>query len=167
MTKTTDRCTGNCCRCFTIPYSPHEVQASYWAWLRGGAQVSQMGSDNSPILQDIHILAPMLVYLGLFDRHPKQAKQINPMDEVLLRGRFDVQRHFYRCKHFDEKEKICTIYEMRPVMCRSYPNGRPCNYSGCTWRKMRARKQTKAQLAKRLRLLQEKDAEPTDPGGKD
>lgn len=162
--KITDRCTGACCERLPIPISPHELQASYWAWQRGGEQVRFDGGKNDPIFQDIHLIAPMLVYLGEFDKPPNQ--YINDTDEVLLNGgKFDHTRHYYRCKHFDPKKKICTIYDMRPAMCRSYPNGNECNYTACTWKEVRAKKETNPQRAKRLRVLQEERDAPKLKGG--
>ena len=36
----------------------------------------------------------------------------------------------YNCKHLVDGN--CAIYEDRPRMCSSYPNGRPCKIADCT-----------------------------------
>jgi Fe-S-cluster containining protein len=93
----------------------------------------------------------MVVYLGFTDRKPKR---VNPSDEKLL-GKPEVKSHRYRCKHFDPKKKICTIYEIRPQMCRDYPGGKgcKCQYAACTWTKRKEKQQTKKELADRKRKL--------------
>ena len=32
------------------------------------------------------------------------------------------------CRFFDTTERRCTVYEARPKVCRSYPNGSKCGY---------------------------------------
>ncbi len=32
------------------------------------------------------------------------------------------------CQFFDTSERRCTVYEARPKVCRSYPNGKQCGY---------------------------------------
>src|SRR5690554_6409736 len=47
----------------------------------------------------------------------------------------DKIQYHYSCKHFDKENKICTIYEDRPLMCRDFNGEKPwqkCTYSGCT-----------------------------------
>ena len=42
---------------------------------------------------------------------------------------------YFTCRHFDKVKRLCTIYESRPEMCRTYPNGRRCSHSiGCSER---------------------------------
>lgn len=36
----------------------------------------------------------------------------------------------YTCKHFDSDNRICNIYDDRPMMCRKYDSG-DCKYKGC------------------------------------
>ena len=38
----------------------------------------------------------------------------------------------YTCRHWDQTSKLCTVYEQRPSMCRTYPDGIPCIWEGCT-----------------------------------
>lgn len=34
------------------------------------------------------------------------------------------------CRHWDTETRLCTVYDDRPLMCREYPYGGPCN-AGC------------------------------------
>lgn len=149
----TDRCTGHCCQMFTIPYSPDELWSTYRRWLTGGEPITMNGNDPQPIAQDIHLIAPMVVHQGYLE--VALMPSINPGDDQLL-GKDLGRAHYYSCKHFDAKQKICTIYEQRPAMCRAYPNGKLCNYKGCTWISQKAKKETAKERSGRLRVLQDK-----------
>ncbi|MCO5118277.1 MAG: YkgJ family cysteine cluster protein [Burkholderiaceae bacterium] len=48
-------------------------------------------------------------------------------DERILRHRKDT---VYKtiCRFFDREARRCTVYEARPTVCRSYPNGNTCGY---------------------------------------
>ena len=46
----------------------------------------------------------------------------------------------YRCKHWDPETGDCTIYDIRPQMCRDYPGAHGCNYAACTWHSRRQEK---------------------------
>lgn len=37
----------------------------------------------------------------------------------------------FKCKHWNEDTRLCGIYPDRPLMCRAYPYGRPCE-QGCS-----------------------------------
>lgn len=165
--RTTDRCYGACCRCFTLPFSPRELESAFFRWKNGsGPPITKNASAAQPIYQDIEIVAPMVVYLGEFKRTPKAGAHINPTDEELMNnGGFEKPRHYYRCKHFDPKAKVCTIYAMRPAVCRGYPYGHDCNYQGCTWKDVRAKKETPAEIRKRRKDLRTNKLELVDPGG--
>lgn len=165
MPKVTDRCTGHCCEMFILPYSPGDIWAMYRRWSVGGDAGALLMNDAEqlPNPQDIHLIAPMVEYLGAFDEPPM--KHIIPGDRQLLGKKLDPPGHYYRCKLFDQKKRTCTIYEFRPVMCRGYPYGKPCNYAACTWKENKAKKETKKELAERLRVLQEAETKRTDPGG--
>lgn len=165
---TTDRCTGHCCQNFYMPLSPDELERGYRRWSTdGGTQIQMNGKRDSPIYRDIHLIAPMVVYLG---PDAKMSRCVNPTDETLL-GKPELPSHRYRCKHFDPKAKVCTIYDIRPAMCRDYPGEdwpnasiekrATCNYAGCTWKARKAKRETKAQLRDRLKALQPVEKEPT------
>jgi len=38
----------------------------------------------------------------------------------------------YTCKYWNKNTKLCTIYDQRPEMCRTYPDGDECGWEGCT-----------------------------------
>jgi Fe-S-cluster containining protein len=138
------RCLGHCCEAFTLPMPPDEIWAAYYRWLRmHTGRVSETRelrrSDHEPdglvsarkgLITDIHLIAPMVVYLGY---GPVPWKKVVPDDEELLGGKRR-KFHIYTCKHFDKKKRECTIYEFRPMMCRDYPYGKGCNYAACTWK---------------------------------
>ncbi len=148
-----DRCTGHCCRCLPIPYSPEELWQAYRNW-RAGSNAIRMGgiqTDRIPIPTDIDLIAPMLVYLGEFDKPP--SRKVKLTDAQLLGKR--TTAHYYRCKHLDEKTGDCTIYPFRPKMCRDYPYEGSCNYAACTWEARKEKPETRSERAKRLRGLKE------------
>lgn len=157
------RCTGHCCTALYLPFSPEQLRDSYERWRWSGTPLYKGGltPESTSIYTDIYLVAPMLTYLGFLKKTP--LKSVNPTDDELL-GK-SVGGHYYSCKHFDHKKKICTIYEIRPQMCQGYPYGRKCNYAGCTWKSHKAKKETRAELDKRLRDLQ--DPGKPEPGEKD
>ncbi len=78
------------------------------------------------IIQDIHLIYPMVKYLGEFDAASAPVKMmdlLHPQDK----------HHYYTCKHFDTEGRNCTIYDDRPSMCREYPYEHRCKYEACTW----------------------------------
>jgi Fe-S-cluster containining protein len=45
----------------------------------------------------------------------------------------DPKEKYYKCRHWDEATRLCSKYEERPWMCRTYPNcdkGDVCEH-GC------------------------------------
>lgn len=146
------RCTGDCCRQFTLPLSPEQLRKGYELWLaRGSGHLMEMsatdGAKYGPIYSDIHLIYPMVVYIGF--RVPPAGT--NPTDYELRLGKRESE-HFYSCKHLGETGD-CTIYEHRPRMCRRFPYGHRCQYQGCTWGEQRAVRETKAQTEKRWQAL--------------
>jgi Fe-S-cluster containining protein len=109
--KEPSRCTGHCCRRFSIPEPPEEIWKRYEAW--------QKGSSDRRLTVDIHIIAPMLIYLG---------QSSYDCDGLTMRE----PKHFYTCKHFNTESGDCTIYKYRPQMCSEYPYGSTCRYLDCT-----------------------------------
>ena len=105
----TERCSGHCCRQFTLPFSPDEL-------------LDQMTDPKKNFLDGVQI-AEMVVYLGFTTPPP----EMGPTEEQLK-----VERHRYTCRNFDDATGSCTVYETRPHMCRDYPHGNPCRYVGCT-----------------------------------
>lgn len=109
------RCTGHCCRRFTLPLSPKELADNLEAFKDG--EVRDRNEHN--IVQDIETIAEMVVPLGMSADTPSGFKLDKPV-------------HWYGCKH-QAANGDCLIYERRPALCRDYPYGQPCTYAGCTW----------------------------------
>lgn len=132
--RTGDRCTGHCCEEFTLPFGPDELWASYSRWLRHLHQNDQdllKGSTlpdkpMSPLYTDIHLVAPMVTYLGY---GPVRYKMVDPGPVGKIR-----KFHRYTCKHFDSKKRVCSIYEFRPQVCRTHGVNYKCNYAACKWK---------------------------------
>lgn len=161
---TANRCTGHCCRSFCLPLSPKELREAYERWrasLDGHPIYKNEEPKDKRIYNDIWLVAPMAKHIGI-----KQTfQQVNPPDHELTEGK-KLPGHWYRCKHFDDKTKKCSIYEIRPRMCRDYPYGESCNYAGCTWKKVKAKKETRAGRAARKKGLLADRKKLKDPGGK-
>lgn len=137
--KLQDRCTGHCCQDIGLMISPKIIETSYHNWIlknlyNDGLHVDrdcpvlassllQLCPQHTQIIQDIHLVYPMLVFLYEDDIHPDGGIQIK-----------DKTIYHYSCKHFDKVKKICTIYEIRPRMCRTFPNNGFCGYEKCTCR---------------------------------
>ena len=107
-----DRCTGLCCRYFSL--GPPEMIASVLErdLAKGGKEAAEAQKVKD-----------LLIYRGYFT---------NPHNEDKEPG------HWYTCQHFvvdDDYVGSCSIYETRPWMCQHYPNGLACAYAktGCTW----------------------------------
>lgn len=139
-----DRCTGQCCTAFTLPYSPDEMKAKYEAWIRKPADQLRMSQDETllqgreSVPEDVHLVYPMLVHLGEHVTSPVRGiSMLNKWKHS------DRPTHWYTCKHFDKGTKNCTIYDHRPQMCREYPYGNKCEYKGCSWSEHAAKKEPK------------------------
>lgn len=177
----TSRCTGHCCKHFALVHSPEELWELYREWKHNGSTPMEMEAKNkwdptirsssglrmarSGLSRDIHIIAPMARYIGFVA--PPDGMLVNPSDDELLgvprkkRGK----AHYYYCVHFDEAKKVCSIYDERPDMCKSYPNGHKCEFAQCTWKGMREKKQSKAQLEARKKKLLDREKELKNLGG--
>lgn len=102
------RCTGHCCKRFRVAdYT--SLQVAYW---------KEHGHEyDSPIKPDTQQVIDMIIDLGV------------PPTE-------DDDRAVFNCSNLDAATGDCKIYETRPKMCRSYPNGKPCRFEGCTLDRM-------------------------------
>ncbi len=136
-----NRCTGHCCTNFSLSLSPDQLNSAYHTWLATNngriEQLSMEGTSSERIMADIHLIAPMVIYLGPDAKVPRLVE-----GNKLPNGK----EYRYRCKHWDAKTKDCTIYEMRPRMCRIYPGGSGCNFSACTWSERKRVKRPKSRL---------------------
>lgn len=80
------------------------------------------------VFGEIELLEGMLVYHG----------ETNNNEEAAALGfawppEYEGQRSpWYTCKNYDPKASKCLIYDSRPAMCRTYPEGHACRHTGCT-----------------------------------
>lgn len=102
-------CGGWCCESFTLPWAP-TPQALRDRLAREEA------SGSSADLADVRIIADMAVPLFTETKRDRTV-------------------WFFGCRHFDKTTRLCQIYETRPKMCRTYPNGGRCGHSqACSYR---------------------------------
>ncbi len=103
-----ERCTGHCCKEFTLPYSPEELEA-------------RKGS----IYEGEKIVA-MVIYLG-FGRWtlPRIA------DAEKIKREEKGEHHLYTCKHLLPNGD-CGNYADRPSLCTDYPYEGTCGWLDCT-----------------------------------
>lgn len=133
MTKRKDdgRCTGHCCHSVVIALSPKELQEM--AALPKG--------DLGRRIDDIDILADMLIYHGQFPTNPisktwseswsTKALRMGMLADMKEEDKETQTSHFYGCRHV-KLNGDCGIYENRPKLCRTYPDGRLCDFQDCT-----------------------------------
>lgn len=137
------KCGGQCCRRFTLAISLKELECAYWKWMSESDNARAISKTHDPrwedstrTFEDIHLIYPMVVYLGAFKWYPSSPNEATEVDV-----------YHYSCKHLDEKTGLCTVYNIRPMMCRAYPYGGECQYPGCSAGKKR-KKATKKSSAK-------------------
>jgi len=107
-----DRCTGHCCRCFTLNIS-----------LEGLKQlVAEFQEPYSEVELDNIQVAQMVIPLS------GEAEQ-EAIRVTGSKGTPGIPR--FTCKNL-QSDGNCGIYESRPKMCRDYPNTGTCEYSECT-----------------------------------
>lgn len=105
-----DRCSGNCCRAFTLfcGNTPEEVDA----YLRKQAAEGEK-------------IADMLVPL-----RPVEVGTTLPSGEVATTA----GGYIFTCRHHDPETGDCRAYSSRPRMCSAFPYGNPCPYGkACSW----------------------------------
>lgn len=115
------RCTGACCKDFTLPISPDEIRFLARRKIRTG--ISRFS--------EIDVIADMVIFKGTYRASggKRLAKKFKGSKQWL-----EKYIYHYTCKHFDAENKLCKNYENRPSMCRSFPSNDTCHYRGCTRR---------------------------------
>lgn len=103
-----DRCTGHCCKAFTLPYDPKELREK---------TLAGKFSDGDEKVAD------MVIYLGFAELPPNGPAHHNT---------HGLPDHWYTCKNLTP-EGNCAIYEDRPRLCRDFPYKAPCPYPACEW----------------------------------
>lgn len=119
----TSRCTGHCCKDFSLPFSPME--------LKHQAELAKRGKGRF-FPEEILKVADMVVFLFQNWSNSQDGRG-------LKKGRgskspFNGPQYHYTCRHFDRATGNCMNYENRPLMCQNFPYGRDCRYRGCTRR---------------------------------
>lgn len=113
------RCTGHCCRCFTLTHTPE--------WIRN--EIARLRDSRRVVdvfwREDAQKVLDMIVPLGKLTIEERES-----IVETNHEFQSPEPRECYTCKHFDGTN--CTNYENRPDLCRRYPNGGRCEYAGCT-----------------------------------
>lgn len=128
-----DRCTGLCCKHFTLPWSPAHLNAlvEYELYVRNcrtlGAPIEERfweGQRLSLFFDDIVKIRDMVIYLGY--RTP-MAEVASHLEDVRHES-----KHRYTCKNL-QPDGNCGIYATRPDMCSSFPSGAGCDWAACEW----------------------------------
>jgi Fe-S-cluster containining protein len=101
-------CDGRCCASFTLPKDAIER-------FQNGAN-----GDDAPFILDMLIPLTRRQQVARVKRLGYGTVARNPRDKAP-----------FTCRHWDEKTRLCTVYEQRPGMCRDFPYGRPCEHEGC------------------------------------
>ena len=100
-------CPGHCCVAFYLS-TPHD-------------RIDDMADE----FQDGEVIADMVIPLSVAEAN-ERLERFESDREYMPKW----EGHVYTCRHFDERTRLCTIYEERPQMCRDYPYGRAggCEY---------------------------------------
>ena len=134
MSANTGKCTGVCCKDFTLTQSPMELDIIYHMALKGKV----MPSRHIPV-PDVLELVPILIY-RYASYYVRQCVKFDVNQKSPTRRKYwvkdDQQRYYwhYTCKHHDKETKKCLIYDNRPKMCRNFCCSDSANYPGCTLR---------------------------------
>ena len=113
-----DRCTGDCCRSYTLPFEPDDLQALASEHL---ASVFTGVPPQNEFTDSVSGIAMMSIPIGEFTADPSGEAQPNHIR--------------YRCRNLLDNGN-CRIYESRPGMCQRYPyecGSGVCEFPGCTW----------------------------------
>jgi len=85
---------------------------------------------------------------------PKRAL-VTPQDELIVMDYFidhDV------CPFFDKEKKNCTVYDIRPLICRAYPLTSPTTYGKCKYKTLNLQEYgTEMDFAKELQSRLDKE----------
>jgi Fe-S-cluster containining protein len=123
---------GKCCENIGLNVSPVDLKLSYKNWMelnrgypdRGYLEMERPGDlrirNHGLWYNDIHLTYPMLEFLYQDNIHPDGDIKV---DHIV---------YHYRCKHHDKKTGKCTINDIKPTMCISFPDYGHCKYKGCS-----------------------------------
>jgi Fe-S-cluster containining protein len=111
------RCTGHCCKRFTLPLTPEALQI-----LAEGYKIDPHYGKYPK--EEILKVADMVIYLDTSNLDPDGTPHPDGREAA-----------YYTCKHYDQVSGNCQDYENRPMMCKQYPDygrGAACKYKSCT-----------------------------------
>lgn len=103
------KCNGLCCKGFTLKFTPPEF-ARELARLPDNEQYKKLSS--------------MLIFIGMHKQCPTDLESGTAHHSPLP---------WYTCKHLDVSSGLCGDYDNRPSLCRKYPYGMTCEYTGCSF----------------------------------
>lgn len=112
-----DRCKGHCCRSLFVPLSPSAMRENARMARDRNWDRKWRDRNGNRMINDISIIADMLRPNG--QRHQGWTSHLPA-------------RYGYECRHLSV-DGDCRIHETKPKMCRSYPNGAPCERHDCQW----------------------------------
>lgn len=134
-----DRCMGHCCHGFTLPFSYEHLQSvtkkSSLEWINH-AKTHKVDPNELRLAQDNLMIAEMVIPLGKITKKIFKETRVDRRPIELIAKSFKKSRPFlYTCKNLDEKTGNCKIYESRPKMCRTFPDGQYCEFKKCADKK--------------------------------
>ncbi len=117
------QCTGECCEAFAITC---------------GKTLDAIDFYLRSVAEDGAFIADMLIPL-----YALVAGTTMPSGELVTpeHAKGGAIGWVFTCKHFDREQRLCSVYADRPLMCRDFPYGKPCeHHERCGWDKGRAGK---------------------------
>ena len=147
------RCMGDCCKDIGLDASPETLERAYFNYLNSkkngrefvsytsmSKKTGRLDGENIGVIySEIDLLYPMLTFLRKDNIHPDGEKKI------------EGNVYHYSCKHLDRKTGDCTIYNIRPSMCRHFASETICHYKSCKWDKqIEARKKEVIDVRKKI-----------------
>ncbi len=113
------KCGGHCCERFCTTKSPRE-------WKRAAKLIR----DGDASTLDVNYLSDFLTIADMLILVQTNKRELNKVNEETGLN----YKYVYTCKHFDTVTRLCTDYDNRPEMCRSYPENTPggkCKIENC------------------------------------
>lgn len=123
-----DRCSGDCCRDFVLPFGMDEMRERYDAAVQAVLRLEARDLD----LEIIRVYRRLIPLVGPFPEGEASGYTVKVTPYMGTRETY----HHYTCRSFDPVAGSCTTYDTRPDMCRDYPEygkGHRCRYATCTW----------------------------------
>jgi Fe-S-cluster containining protein len=111
---------GHCCRAVALWWPFIDMHNAYEAVKRGEATFIRSDGVESPIIEDILTIGPMIRLVGVCAGSP------------LATEKWTEPRKVWRCIYNGPAPDFkCMIYDRRPQMCRRYPPNGKCEFTEC------------------------------------